>query len=203
MVTPTGGRVGTLRLLHTVARLEGTAATEGTETQYSLSRALQRAAKIARTRGTIWIVSDWRSQADWRRPLGRLVHRHEVVAVEIQDPREQELPNVGDLWLMDPETGRQMRVDTGDRKLRRDFAAAAAAERAGLRRELLATGAHHVVLTTSEGLAAHAGRSPLPGATVSLEDPLPNLYQPCVLVGSERRRLSSHGLSQQGRWRPK
>lgn len=150
VVTPSGGRRGLLGLLHTVARLEGEAATEATDTQYSLSRALQRAAKIAHTRGTVWVVSDWRSQTDWHRPLGQLVHRHEVIAVEIQDPREQELPNVGDLWLADPETGRQMRVDTGDRKLRRDFAVAAAAERAELRRELLATGAHHVMLETSE-----------------------------------------------------
>lgn len=150
VATPSGGRRGMLGLLHTIARLEGAAATVETETQDSLGCALGRAAKIARTRGTVWVVSDWRSQENWRRPLAQLVHRHEVVAVEIQDPREQELPNVGDLWLVDPETGRQMRVDTGDRKLRQDFAAAAAAERAGLRRELLATGAHHVMLATSE-----------------------------------------------------
>ena len=149
VATPSGGRRGMLGLLHTIARLEA-AATVETETQDSLGCALGRAAKIARTRGTVWVVSDWRSQENWRRPLAQLVHRHEVVAVEIQDPREQELPNVGDLWLVDPETGRQMRVDTGDRKLRQDFAAAAAAERAGLRRELLATGAHHVMLATSE-----------------------------------------------------
>lgn len=152
VVRPSGGRGGMLALLHTLARLEdGSGTAEPVATQPdSLGSTLQRAAKIARTRGTIWIVSDWRSQTEWRRPLAQLVHRHEVVAVEVQDPREQELPNVGDLWLVDPETGGQMRVDTGDRKLRRDFAAAAAVERAELRRQLLAGGARHVVLATSE-----------------------------------------------------
>lgn len=152
VVTPSGGRGGMLALLHTLARLEGASrppAGSGPQAD-SLARALQRAAKIARTRGTVWIVSDWRSQTEWRRPLAQLVHRHEVVAVEIRDPREQELPNVGDLWLVDPETDRQLRVDTQDRKLRRDFAAAAAEERIELRRQLLAGGARHVCLTTSE-----------------------------------------------------
>ena len=53
-----------------------------------------------------------------------------MIAVEIRDPREQELPNAGELWLVDPETGRQLRVDTRSAKLRRRFAEAAAAERA-------------------------------------------------------------------------
>lgn len=150
LATPSGGRRGMLGLLHTIAYLEGPQATADADARSSLGRALGRAARIARTRGTVWVVSDWRSQTDWRRPMGQLVHRHEVIAVEIRDPREQELPNVGDLWLVDPETGRQMRVDTGDRKLRRDFADAAAAERAALRKELLACGARHVVLSTSE-----------------------------------------------------
>ncbi|MDQ3752840.1 MAG: DUF58 domain-containing protein [Actinomycetota bacterium] len=150
VVTPSDGRRGMLGLLHTLARLEQTDATTTADLQHSLGRALRRATRMARTRGTVWVVSDWRSQTDWRRPLGQLVHRHEVIAVEIQDPREQELPNVGDLWLVDPETGRQMRVDTGDRKLRRDFSAAAAGERAQLHRDLMACGARHVVLSTSE-----------------------------------------------------
>ena len=52
-----------------------------------------------------------------------------MIAVEIRDPREQELTNVGLLYLVDPETGRQLRVDTRSRRLRERFAVAAAAER--------------------------------------------------------------------------
>jgi uncharacterized protein (DUF58 family) len=78
-----------------------------------------------------------------------LAGRHEVVAVEVRDPREEQLPNVGELWLVDPETGRQLRVDTRSRRLRERFAAAAATERGGLARTLAAAGVAHVVLSTS------------------------------------------------------
>ena len=75
--------------------------------------------------------------------------RHEVLAVEIRDPREQELPDVGELWLVDPETGRDVRVDTRSRSLRERFAEAAAKERSGVARVFSALGVPHCVLTTS------------------------------------------------------
>jgi hypothetical protein len=55
---------------------------------------------------------------------------------------------VGDLWLVDPETGRQVRVDTRSRSLRQRFAQAAAEERSGVARVLTALGVPHCVLTT-------------------------------------------------------
>jgi len=97
----------------------------------------------------IVVVSDFRGPLDWRRPLLDLAGRHEVVAVEIRDPREQELPNAGALWLVDPETGRQLRVDTRSERLRARFAAAAAAEREEVARMFTSVGARHIVLTTS------------------------------------------------------
>jgi uncharacterized protein (DUF58 family) len=115
----------------------------------SLGEALERTGAIARQRAVIVVVSDFRGPFDWRRPLLELAGRHEVVAVEIRDPREQELPNAGALWLVDPETGRQLRVDTRSERLRARFAAAAAAEREALARTLASAGAGHVVLTTS------------------------------------------------------
>ena len=78
----------------------------------SLGTALARLGRLARRRAVIVVVSDFRGPRDWRPHLLRLAARHDVVAVEIRDPREQELPDVGDLWLVDPESGRQLRVDT-------------------------------------------------------------------------------------------
>ena len=75
------------------------------------------------------IVSDFRGERDWEAPLQALRARHGVMAVEIVDPREQELVPAGDLWLVDPETGRQVHVDTRKRRVRDRFAEAAAAER--------------------------------------------------------------------------
>jgi uncharacterized protein (DUF58 family) len=115
----------------------------------SLGEALHRTASLARQRAAVIVVSDFRGPQDWRGPLLELAGRHDVVAVEIRDPREQELPNAGVLWLVDPETGRQLRADTRSEQLRARFAAAAAAERAELARALAAAGARHVVLTTS------------------------------------------------------
>ena len=122
------GRAGLLGMLATVRRepqLEGGGAT-------SLGEALARTGRLASSRSLIFVVSDFRGPRDWRRELIELAGRHDVVAVEIRDPREQDLPDVGELWLVDPETGRQLRVDTSRRRLRERFAAAAANERAEL-----------------------------------------------------------------------
>jgi uncharacterized protein (DUF58 family) len=115
----------------------------------SLGEALHRTGAIARQRAVVVLVSDFRGPFDWRRALLELAGAHEVVAVEIRDPREQELPNAGALWLVDPETGRQVRVDTRSERLRARFAAAAAEERAQVARTLAAAGARHIVLNTS------------------------------------------------------
>jgi uncharacterized protein (DUF58 family) len=115
----------------------------------SLGEAVRRTDSLARQRSLVVIASDFRGPLDWRRPLLQLAGRHDVLAIEIRDPREQELPNAGELWLVDPETGRQLRVDTRSDKLRRRFAAAAADERRGLAKALASLGVRHVVLGTS------------------------------------------------------
>jgi uncharacterized protein (DUF58 family) len=140
---PRQGRLGLLGLLGAL-REPGSAAGAT-----SLGEALRRTGSFASQRSAVVVVSDFRGPLDWRRPLLELAGRHDVVAVEIRDPREQELPNAGVLWLVDPETGRQLRADTRSERLRARFATAAAEERAELARMLASAGARHVVLTTS------------------------------------------------------
>src|SRR5207253_7185568 len=139
------GRMGLLGLLaafrHEPARA-GMGAT-------SLGEGIAGVATHARQRSLVVLVSDFRGPSDWRRPLLGLASRHDVVAIEIRDPREQELPNIGELWLVDPETGRQLRVDTRSARLRARFAAAAAAERDEVAATLAALGIRHVVLSTA------------------------------------------------------
>jgi uncharacterized protein (DUF58 family) len=115
----------------------------------SLGDVLERASRFARQRGLVVVVSDFRGPRDWQRPLVRLLNRHHVIAIEIRDPREQELPAVGDLWLVDPETGRQLRVDTNSPRLRRRFAERATRERDALAAELRRLRAEHIVLWTA------------------------------------------------------
>jgi len=99
-------------------------------------------------RALVIVVSDFRGPKNWRLPLLRLAGRHPTVAVEIRDPREMELTDVGEVVLADPETGRQLRVNTSDPKLRERFAAAAAEERRALVTMLASVGVPHVALST-------------------------------------------------------
>jgi uncharacterized protein (DUF58 family) len=144
---PRQGRIGLIGLL--AALRDQPDGGDGRVGATSLGEALARTGALARQRAVVVVVSDFRGPLDWRRPLLELAGRHEVIAVEIRDPREQELPNAGALWLVDPETGRQLRVDTRSERLRARFAAAAATEREALARTLASAGAGHVVLTTS------------------------------------------------------
>ncbi|MBA2504855.1 MAG: DUF58 domain-containing protein, partial [Thermoleophilaceae bacterium] len=93
------------------------------------------------------------------RPMRALVARHSVLALQVRDPREDKLPAAGRLVLSDPETGQRVEADTGDRRLREAFEAAAATERAEVARELRAAGAEHSVLYTEGPWLDSLGRS--------------------------------------------
>ena len=144
VVPPRQGRSGLLGLL---ARLRDEEQPESRPT--SFADAFRRTAAAARQRALVAVVSDFRGPPTWRRELLQLAGRHDVIAVEVRDPREQELPNVGELWLVDPETGRRLRVDTRSAKLRARFAEAARVERSSLADTLAGIGVRHVVLSTS------------------------------------------------------
>jgi uncharacterized protein (DUF58 family) len=106
---------------------------------------------LARRRALVVVVSDFRGHLEeYREALLRLAARHRTLAVEIRDPREQQLADVGELRLEDPETGRQIVIDTRDRGLREQFAQAADEERRELETMLAATGTRHLVLSTDE-----------------------------------------------------
>jgi len=136
-------RQGRVALLDTLQALR--VAPSGNQ---SLAHALELVDKAAMQRALVVVVSDFRGPRDWRLPLLRVAGRHPTLAIEVRDPREQELADVGELRLVDPETGRQLRVDTRDRKLRERFATAAADERRSLVTMLAAAGVRHVALST-------------------------------------------------------
>jgi uncharacterized protein (DUF58 family) len=160
-IPPCAGRAGALALVEAARRDPEDEQVGPT----SVGEALSGLARLARRRGLVAVVSDFRGPMDWRRPLTGVAGRHEVLAVEVRDPREDELPDVGYLLLEDPETGRQLRVDTGSRRLRERFAEAAAAERREVAVEIARSGAGHVVLSTRgdwlKGLALYLGRRTL------------------------------------------
>ena len=159
-VPPAAGRAGLLGLL-LASRVEtveeGTGAT-------SPADALRIANAAAPRGGLVVIVSDFRGPADWRRELAAVAARHHVVAVEIGDPRETDLPDVGELTLIDAETGNEVRVDTSSTRLRERFASAAADDRARVAADFRRLGVDHIVLSTSGGwLRSLAGQLRLRG----------------------------------------
>jgi uncharacterized protein (DUF58 family) len=144
VLKPRQGRLGLLGLL---AELRHEPGAEGAGST-SIGEAVRGTAALARARGLVVVISDFRGPRDWETPLRSLRGRHGVMAVEIRDPREQELTPMGDLWLMDPETGRQVQVNTSRRKVRERFAAAAAKDREEVAAALVRAGADHLVLST-------------------------------------------------------
>ena len=138
------GRRGLLGLLQAL-RDDPSGAPVGTT---SFADACDRAVRLTRRRSLVVAVSDFRGPLDWRRPLLRLTARHDVVAVEVRDRREQELPDVGTVWFVDPETRRQLQVDTRDRRVRERFAESAATERLEVARTFRSAGVPHVTVST-------------------------------------------------------
>jgi len=141
---PAAGRNGMLGLLRALA----TEVPDEGPAESTLARALHAVGTSRTTAGLVTIISDFRGPLDWRNALTAVAGRHSVMAIEIVDPREEQLVDVGELTLIDPESGRTIRIDTGDRRLRRAFDEAAAAERDTVAAEFRRLGIRHLRLTT-------------------------------------------------------
>jgi uncharacterized protein (DUF58 family) len=148
---PKSGRAGLLSTLarHRDGRDAAAVATGRPDSAASPAAALRFVTHGAPGGGLVVLVTDLRGPLDWLPQLGAVASRHAVLVVEIRDPREAGLPDVGELTLVDAETGREVRVDTGSASLRRRFAEAAAKDREHVTRELRRLRARHVVLSTS------------------------------------------------------
>ena len=159
---PSGGRNGMLGLLRALAvdaadiaadRPSPTAPAPAS----TVADALRTVGAARTSGGLVVVVSDFLGPLDWTRPLIDIAARHSVLAVEVGDRRERELVDVGELTLVDPETGRTLRVDTGDRRLRAAFQTGAAADREAVAGAFRRLGVRHLPLTTDGSwLAAFA-----------------------------------------------
>jgi uncharacterized protein (DUF58 family) len=155
-ITPLrAGRPGLVALRRT---LEEGVAPDGTGDPGALADACVRVARVARQPGLVVIVSDFREQHDFTEALGMLRSRHTVLCVEVHDPREAEVPPVGRLAVVDPETGRLVQVDTSNRRARERFAALEAERRATLHAELRRLRITHVALSTADDWLLRLGR---------------------------------------------
>ncbi|HEX9095156.1 MAG TPA: DUF58 domain-containing protein [Candidatus Dormibacteraeota bacterium] len=133
IMPPSAGRSALLQL---IARMER-AAEHPAEGSTDLGRALIEAGRLIRRPSLIIILSDFMTPAGWQQPLSALALRHEVIAALVTDPREGEIPDVGVVTFEDPESGRQILVDTRSVALRARFQDAAETQRETIRDDLM------------------------------------------------------------------
>ncbi|PKW17210.1 DUF58 domain-containing protein [Saccharopolyspora spinosa] len=148
-----GGAAYARALLKKVA--ETPRAEEGT--RGDLAKLLEALRRPPRRRGLAVVISDFLGPTDWQRALRGLGARHSLLAIEVLDPRDLELPDVGTVLLSDPETGKQREVHTTP-VLRKEFAAAAAAHRDQVAAVLRRAGCAHLSLRTDSDWIADVVR---------------------------------------------
>ncbi|MCW2654876.1 MAG: hypothetical protein QOE41_4244 [Mycobacterium sp.] len=132
---------------HTLLRAIATSPKAPVGVRGDLATAIDALRRPERRRGMAVIISDFLGPINWMRPLRAIAGRHEVLGIEIIDPRDVELPEVGDVILQDAESG-VTREFTIDAQLRDDFEKAAAAHRAEVARTLRRCGAPLLTLRT-------------------------------------------------------
>ncbi|MGV9824932.1 MULTISPECIES: DUF58 domain-containing protein [unclassified Gordonia (in: high G+C Gram-positive bacteria)] len=100
-----------------------------------------------RRRGLAVVISDFLGPIDWERSLRAIGAHHELLAVEVLDPRDMELPAIGEVTLADAESGEIREITVTD-KLRREFAAAATAHQRDVHRTIRSCGGPVLTLRT-------------------------------------------------------
>ena len=148
IMPPRSGRRQVLAMLHAMTSRPALPEGEGTR----LDDLLRSAHNFINRRSLVFLVSDFFSEPGWERPLTHLAQRHEVIAVRLHDPLENELPDLGLLVFQDAETGEQIFVDTHDGRFRKRFMDAAEKREAAVRGALAGAGIDALELSTGTDL---------------------------------------------------
>ena len=129
-----------------------------TQGPFDLTAGIERLVRTERRRGMRVVVSDFLTGGDdeldpnvppqWERAMRHLAIRNQVLAVEVVDSHEIQLPDVGDLLIRDPETAFERYVNTSDDAARERMDAASAAQRERIRIALRRAGVAHIQLRT-------------------------------------------------------
>ncbi|MBU4286168.1 MAG: VWA domain-containing protein, partial [Verrucomicrobia bacterium] len=120
-IPPRKGRTAAMRLVREVL------AAEETRRETNLGAALQFLNKVQKHRAVVFLISDFLTTG-YEKELRVMARRHDLIACPISDPREQSLPNIGLLEVVNPETGDLMIADTSSHRLLQSFQAQAATE---------------------------------------------------------------------------
>jgi uncharacterized protein (DUF58 family) len=150
-IPPGHGRNQVLRILARMLPATGAGRPPATGPT-DLAAALRAALGILRRRSLLVIVSDFLSEPGWQGPLGQLACRHDVVAVQVVDRREFDLPAAGMIYVEDAETGEIIFVDTDDAGFQRRLRIAADERQAALVADLRSVGLDLFTVSTDEDL---------------------------------------------------
>lgn len=123
VVPPRKGRRHVLRLVREVLGYEP----EGLGTD--LGGALDHLRHVLTRRSVVFLISDFLSEG-YETALATVARRHDVIAIAVEDPMENTLPEAGLIQMIDGETGHAMVIDTADKALRRRFEQSAQRRRA-------------------------------------------------------------------------
>lgn len=143
-----GGRIQVLRLINDLLNQQPLPRSPFT----NLSTLIEGGLHSIKQRSLVFIVSDFIAAPGWERALSLLNKRHEVLAVQLWDPREIDLPDVGLILMEDSETGEQIYVDTHDKGFRQRFTQAAKQRQADLDQVFKRAGVDVLSLSTEEDL---------------------------------------------------
>jgi len=114
VIPPKKGRYHVLRLIREVLYYQPSG--RGT----NLSLALEYAGRMLHRRSIIFLISDFLTSG-YEKALKTLSRKHDIIALRVKDPREEQLPPSGFLELEDAETGQQFLIDSSDKTLQRQF----------------------------------------------------------------------------------
>lgn len=129
-IPPRKGRAHTLRLIREILFF----VPSGRGTVPAV--ALDFLNKVVTRRSVVFLVSDFQAP-DFTSALGTTSQHHDLIAIPIVDPREEELPDVGLVTLEDAETGEQIEVNTGRASVRTEYARLVAQRRSERMKALL------------------------------------------------------------------
>jgi uncharacterized protein (DUF58 family) len=114
-----------------------------------IEQSLMQVSKIIKKKSVVFIISDFYSK-DFTRSLNILKNKHDVIAVNISDNREKEMPNVGLIQLEDEETEEQLLIDTSDELFRNRYHELMLAKDRELNKQLKKMKIDSLQITTSE-----------------------------------------------------
>ena len=112
---PALGKENTMQILNHLDRLPPSPVSGSV-----LPNAITAAAKVLRKRTLVFILSDFRC-ADWEKPLINLAQKNDVIAINLHDAADEELPSLGTVKFMDVETGRKMSLPSSSTVFKKEW----------------------------------------------------------------------------------